>query len=69
MALSIRVGEKVGIVGVAAEEHVEEAESQEPTEQPEREILRMCRLRGDLGADFRRLLKPRTTYMVTMYSV
>jgi hypothetical protein len=46
MALSTRggeymAGEKVGIVGVAAEEHVEEEDSHEPTEQPEREILRM----------------------------
>lgn len=29
------------MVGVAAEEHVEEAESHEPTEQPDREIFRM----------------------------
>lgn len=42
MALSVRAAEgKVGMVGVAAEEHVDEAESQDPTEQPEREILRM----------------------------
>lgn len=41
MAVSERAEGKVGIVGVAADEHVEEAESQDPTEQPDSEILRM----------------------------